>query len=70
MGQKELVLCEGYSEEDEAYFGRSYAESPDIDGKIWFTSETPVAPGQFVTVELEDVVDGEPVGTVCEEEAL
>ena len=70
MGQKELVLCEGYSEEDEAYFGRSYAESPDIDGKIWFTSETPVAPGQFVTVELEDVVDGEPVGTVCEEESL
>ena len=70
MGQKELVLCEGYSEEDEAYFGRSYAESPDIDGKIWFTSETPVVPGQFVTVELEDVVDGEPVGTVCEEETL
>lgn len=70
MGTKELVLCEGYSEEDEAYFGRSYAESPDIDGKIWFTSETPVAAGQFVTVELEDVVDGEPVGTVCEEEAL
>ena len=70
MGTKELVLCEGYSEEDEAYFGRSYAESPDIDGKIWFTSETPVAPGQFVTVELEDVVDGEPVGTVCEEETL
>ena len=70
MGQKELVLCEGYSEEDEAYCGRSYAESPDIDGKIWFTSETPVAPGQFVTVELEDVVDGEPVGTVCEEESL
>ncbi len=69
MGTLETVLCEGYSEEDEAYFGRSYAESPDIDGKIWFTSDRPVAAGEFVTVELSDVIDGEPIGTLWEEDA-
>ena len=69
MGTLETVLCEGYSEEDEAYFGRSYAESPDIDGKIWFTSDRPVKTGEFVTVELSDVVDGEPIGTLWEEDA-
>ena len=69
MGTLETVLCEGYSEEDEAYFGRSYAESPDIDGKIWFTSDRPVKTGEFVTVELSDVIDGEPIGTLWEEDA-
>ena len=48
---------------------RCYAESPDIDGKIWFTSDRPVAAGEFVTVELSDVIDGEPIGTLWEENA-
>lgn len=66
MGCRERVLCEGYDVENEAYFGRSYAESPDIDGKIWFISDTAVEPGEFVTVEFDDVVDGELTGFVCE----
>ena len=56
------VLCEGYDDEDEAYFGRTYADSPDIDGKIWFPSEETVHPGDFVRVTVTDVYDGELIG--------
>ena len=68
MGCRETVLCEGYDEEAGLYFGRSYAESPDIDGRILFASGRPVAPGEFVTVELTSVTDGEPVGSALLEE--
>lgn len=67
MGCRELVLCEGYDAESEMYFGRSYAESPDIDGKIWFSAERAVMPGAFVLVEFDGVADGELTGFVCEE---
>jgi len=40
------VLCEG------ADWGRSAREAPEIDGVIRFTSETPVLPGEFVSVYI------------------
>ena len=62
------ILCEGWDEEEEAYYGRSYADSPDIDGKVWFTSADTVKTGQFVNVRITDVYDGELVGEVEETE--
>ena len=56
------ILCEGWDDEEEAWFGRSYADSPDIDGKVWFVSEQPVKVGQFVMVRITDVYDGELIG--------
>ena len=66
MGQTLEVLCEGWDEEEEAWFGRTYADSPDIDGKIWFSAETTVKAGQFVNVTVTDVYDGELIGEVEE----
>ena len=66
IGTSMQVLCEGYDEENEAYFGRTYADSPDIDGKIWFSSDRDVEPGQFVTVTVTDTCDGELIGEVEE----
>jgi ribosomal protein S12 methylthiotransferase len=63
------VLCEGYDEEREAYFGRSYADSPDIDGRVFFDSEETLRPGNFVMVHITDVCDGDLCGYVGEEEA-
>ena len=67
MGKTLEVLCEGYDDEEEAYYGRTYADSPDIDGKIWFPSETAVRPGEFVMVTVTDVYDGELIGEREEE---
>ena len=69
MGQTMEVLCEGWDPEEEAYFGRTYADSPDIDGKVWFSSENTVKTGSFVNVLITDVYDGELIGEVEVEEA-
>lgn len=67
MGTTMEVLCEGYDPEEDAYFGRSYADSPDIDGKVWFAAERSVKVGEFVNVVLHDVYDGELIGTIEED---
>ncbi len=36
LGTEREVLCEGFDGQAQMCFGRSYAESPDIDGRIWF----------------------------------
>lgn len=62
LGQEREVLCEGFDSQAQMHFGRSYAESPDVDGRIWFTAEGTPAPGDFVTVRLTGVMDGELTG--------
>ena len=69
LGQTMEVLCEGWDEEEEAYFGRTYADSPDIDGKVWFSSDRTVHTGEFVQVRITDVYDGELIGEAGEEES-
>lgn len=48
------VLCEGWDNESGLWFGRSYADSVEVDGKVFFASETEVQPGEFVTVRIEN----------------
>ena len=62
IGKTMQVLCEGFDTEENTYFGRTYADSPDIDGKIRFTSETLLSAGDFITVTVTDTVDGELIG--------
>ncbi len=59
------VLVEGFDRYGECYFGRSAADAPDIDGKVFFTSkERKLVPGLFVTVHVTDVMDYDLVGEV------
>lgn len=67
LGDVVEVLCDGFDEEALLYVGRSYAESPDIDGRIYFSAEREVKTGQFVNVRLTDTMDGELVGELYEE---
>ena len=62
LGTEREVLCEGFDPQAQRFFGRSYAESPDIDGRIWFDAEGEIAPGTFVTVRLTGTMDGELTG--------
>lgn len=66
MGTELEVLCEGYDNDTDRYYGRSYADSPDIDGRVWFTSDVPVHTGEFVKVLIESVSDGDLSGTAKE----
>ena len=67
LGTVMEVLCEGFDSQAQMHFGRSYAESPDIDGRIWFDADREVEPGTFVTVRLTGVMDGELTGELAEE---
>ncbi|MBR0065977.1 MAG: radical SAM protein, partial [Kiritimatiellae bacterium] len=62
LGKTVEVLCEGFDPASMGYVGRSYAESVDIDGKIYFSSEREVAAGEFVPVRVTGVMDGELTG--------
>jgi len=66
LGEVMEVLCDGFSAEEDSYYGRTYADSPEIDGKICFTSEIPVPTGSFVWVLVDDICDGELLGKVVE----
>ena len=62
MGDLVEVLCDGFDAQSMQYMGRSYAESPDVDGHIYFTSDADVNPGDFVMVRITGAMDGELVG--------
>lgn len=52
VGKTVRVITEGVSDDGIFYFGRSYAEAPDSDGKIFFTSPEPLEEGSIVNVKL------------------
>ena len=58
------VLCEGFDPVSESYFGRSFREAPEIDGKIWFSAAREVQEGAFVTVRITEAMDYDLVGEV------
>ena len=66
LGLEREVLCEGYDSQAQMFFGRSYAESPDIDGRIYFDANEKIEPGTFVTVRFTGTMDGELIGEMVE----
>jgi len=67
VGKNLEVLVDGYDEEVEQFFGRTYADSPEIDGRVWLSSEEPLREGTFVMVKIDGCVDGDLSGYVLEE---
>ncbi len=66
MGESVEVLCDGFDSQAMCYVGRSYAESPDVDGRIYFTAEKEIDPGRFVMVRITGAMDGELTGELEE----
>lgn len=66
LGKTLRVVCEGFDPVSEAYFGRSYMDAPEIDGKIFFTSAKKVRTGKFVNVKITNVLDYDLIGEVTE----
>ena len=56
VGKTLDVLCEGFDEESGLWYGRSFADSPDIDGQVLFTG--PGGEGEMVRVSIEKTEDG------------
>ncbi len=69
LGETVEVLCEGFDDEMGCFVGRTYADSPDIDGHVYFTAAGDVPAGTFVPVRLTDVADGDMMGEIDDTEA-
>jgi len=67
IGKTLEVVVDGYDEELEQFYGRTYADSPDIDGRVWIASQEPIREGDFVMVTIDGCLDGELSGYVVEE---
>lgn len=48
LGTVMEVLCEGFDSAEGCYTGRTYADSPDIDGRVLFTAAGVIPAGTFV----------------------
>lgn len=51
IGKELQILCEGYDRFAECWYGRSFADSPEIDGKVFFTGKG-IHAGELVTVKI------------------
>lgn len=70
IGKTIEVVCEGYDRYGECYFGRSYMDAPEIDGKVFFTSPgRRLVPGIFVRVHINEIMDYDLIGDVVDESA-
>lgn len=62
VGERLLCVVEGFDRYGECYFGRTEADAPDVDGKIFFTSEDSLKMGDFVKVCVNEVMDYDLMG--------
>ena len=60
-------FVDGYDEESEQFYGRTYADSPDIDGRVWIASDEPLREGEFVMVTIDGCREGDLSGYIVEE---
>ena len=67
IGKTLEVLVDGYDEEYEQYFGRTYADSPEIDGRVWIATQDDISEGTFVQVCVEGLIDGDLTGFIQED---
>ena len=70
IGKTLEVLVDGYDPDAEQFFGRTYADSPEIDGRVWISCDELLREGMFVMVKIDGSVDGDLTGYVLEEEDL
>ena len=62
VGKTIEVLCEGYDRPSGVFYGRSAADAPEIDGKVYFRSARKLAEGEFVNVKISEVIDYDLLG--------
>jgi ribosomal protein S12 methylthiotransferase len=63
------AVVEGFDKWAECWFGRTAADAPDIDGKVFFTSGRPLKIGEYVQLRITDTLDYDLLGEVCDDES-
>lgn len=66
IGTVTEVLIEGWDDYIKCYFGRTPADAPEVDGKIFFMSDRQLVIGDFVKVRINDTLDYDLLGELEE----
>lgn len=66
MDKEFEAVVEGFDRFGECFFGRTALDAPDIDGKVFFTSEKPLTIGDYVKIKITDTLDYDLIGEVIE----
>ncbi|MDR2530131.1 MAG: 30S ribosomal protein S12 methylthiotransferase RimO [Oscillospiraceae bacterium] len=67
VGSVTEVLIESFDEIGECWYGRSYAEAPEVDGKVFILGKKSLnLTGQFIRVRITAVLDGDLVGVITD----
>ncbi len=69
IGERVTVLVEGYDDYLKCYFGRTPFDAPEVDGKIFFFATRPLNFGEFVDVTVNDSIEYDLLGEMCDESA-
>ena len=64
LGSVMEVLCEGFDSRMGCYAGRTYADSVDIDSRVYFTAAGRIPAGTFVNVRITGTEDGDLTGEI------
>lgn len=64
IGKTVEIVVEGFDKYAECYFGRTSADAPEIDGKVFFDSKDNLNIGDFTKVEITEVLDYDLVSRV------
>ena len=67
IGKTLDVLVDGFDEDLEQFYGRTFADSPEIDGRVWIATPEAIAEGAFVRVCIDSVIDGDLSGCLVED---
>lgn len=62
IGTVQRVLIEGWDDYIKCYYGRSEADAPEIDGKVFFMAKEQLLIGDFVDVQINDVLEYDLLG--------
>lgn len=66
VGTVTEALVEGWDDYIKCYFGRTVADAPEVDGKIFFMATRPLCIGDYVKVRINDCLDYDLLGELEE----
>lgn len=65
VGKVITVLFEGYDDEYGLYYGRGVADSPDIDGRVYFGAKKDIPKnGEFLNIRIDDFDNCDLIGEI------
>ena len=62
IGTIQRVRIEGWDDYIKCYYGRSEADAPEIDGKVFFMAREQLLIGDFVNVQINDIIEYDLLG--------